>query len=214
MLYEDKIREGISIEVVVREGEYKGRYRTKIEELGKRIISVGVPIANGQFVPLREGTSLEIFFNDEHTAYSFETHIIKRISDPIPTFIVEYPNKIKKVQRRRFVRVKVFKDFKYLVIDKDGVSEERNALLNDISGGGVRFYCQEYLEPKTLLMLKLNLRETKLEVPALVIRSEKEEDTNNYRISASFQDISEKTRDIIIGYVFDIQREMIKKGLV
>ena len=214
MLYEDKIREGMSVEVVVREGEYEGRYRTKIEELGKRIISIGVPIADGQFVPLREGTSLEIFFNDEHTAYSFVSQIIRRISVPIPTFIIEYPTKIVKVQRRRFVRVQVFKHFKYLVIDKDGVSEEKTALMNDISGGGLRFQAQEYLEPKTLLMLKLSLGDNKLDIPALVIRSEKEEDTDNYIISTSFKDISEKTRDKIIGYVFDIQRDMIRKGLV
>ncbi|NLP44205.1 MAG: pilus assembly protein PilZ [Peptococcaceae bacterium] len=214
MLYEDKIHEGLSVEVVVREGEYKGRYRTKIEELGKRIISIGVPIADGQFVPLREGTPIEIFFNDELTAYSFESHIIKRIAVPIPTFIIEYPTKIKKVQRRRFVRVQVFKQLKYLVIGKDGVSDEKTGLMNDISGGGVRFQSQENIETKTLMLLKLNLKDTELEIPAKVIRSEKEEDTNTYIISASFQDISERTRDKIIGYVFDIQREMRRKGLI
>ncbi len=214
MLYEEKIYEGLSVEIKVFDGEYKGNYRTRIEEVGKRIISIGVPVAEGQFIPLREGTKLELFFTDEVSAYSFSTSIIKRISLPIPTFIIEFPNKINKVQRRMFVRVPVVRPLKYRILEKEGISEEKNGYMIDLSGGGVLFNSQEKLPSKTLILVKTTLGTVDIEVPGLVIRCIKEDDKDLYKVSVQFHEIAEKIRDKIIGYVFEVQREMRKKGLV
>jgi c-di-GMP-binding flagellar brake protein YcgR len=213
MLHEDKIYEGLSIELVVHSGEYRGKYRTRIEEVGKRILSIGVPVAEGQFIPLREGTELEIFFADNISAYSFSSIIIKRIAFPIPTFIIEFPQRIIKVQRRKFVRVEVIRPLIYRILGETGLSEERQGFMNDLSGGGLLFKSEEKIPLKTVLLLKLMIGTNEMEILGTVIRSLKE-DNDCYLVSVEFDEISEKTRDIIIKYIFDIQREMRKKGLV
>lgn len=62
MGYEEKLKEGLLIELEVNEGDYPGKYRTKVEALHQNIITIGVPIHDGQFVPLREGTKISVYF--------------------------------------------------------------------------------------------------------------------------------------------------------
>ncbi|RNC29548.1 MAG: Flagellar brake protein YcgR [Candidatus Dichloromethanomonas elyunquensis] len=214
MLYEEKIYEGVSVELVVYEGEYKGKYRTRIEEVGKRILSVGVPVVDGQFIPLREGTRLNVIFADELSAYSFSSSIIKRIALPIPTFIIEFPNKIEKIQRRKFVRVPLIRSLKYRIIEKEGISDEKSGYMIDLSGGGLLFNAQENLPSKAIILLKTLIGTGDMEIPGIVIRSQREDGKDLFKVSVQFYEISEKTRDKIIQYVFEIQREMRKKGLV
>jgi len=214
MHYEQKIYEGLSVEIVVPHGEYKGRYRTRIEEVGTRILSIGVPVSDGQFIPLREGTQLDLIFADEISAYSFTTSIIKRIALPVPTFIVEFPSKINKIQRRKFVRVPLIRSFKYRILEKTGISEEKNAFMFDLSGGGILFNSQEQLQPQTIILIQTMIGTENIEIPAIVTRTSRDDEKGLYTASVKFHEISEKIRDKIIGYVFELQREMRKKGLV
>ncbi|MGI5901199.1 MAG: flagellar brake protein [Desulfitobacteriia bacterium] len=214
MLYQDKLMEGLALELVVPEGEYKGKYSTKIEELGKKIILIGVPFCEGQFIPLREGTSIELFFNDDVCAYSFTSQVIKRISYPIPTLIIEYPQKIKKIQRRQHVRVPVVEEIEYQVVEKEDLGPVKRGYILDLSGGGLLLKASEDLSPNTILLLNINIPGTEIEIPGTVIRSEKEESDKTYKIAIRFHEISERVRDKIIGYLFDIQRQMRQKGLV
>jgi len=214
MLYQDKISEGISVELVVQDGEYKGRYRTKIEEVGTRILSVGVPLCEGQFIPLREGTILDVIFNDEYSAYTFSSYIIRRLALPIPTFIIEFPNKINKVQRRQYVRVPIVNPVVYSVVTKDGISKEKKGFTADLSGGGMLLRTFENLPPETMIMINTLIGENNIDIQGITIRSIKEDNSNYYDVSVMFIGISERIRDKIISYVFDIQRQMRRKGLV
>ncbi len=214
MLYQDKIYEGISVELVVPEGEYKGKYRTRIEEVGTRILSVGVPVHKGQFIPLREGTAIELFFSDEFTAYSFFSSIIKRVAQTVPTFIIEFPKMIRKIQRRQYVRVPLIKHLVYRIIDKKGISEEKNGFMLDLSGGGFLLKAFENLPPNTIITIKTSIGESEIEIPGVIVRSVKEDDKDFYNVSVCFNEISERVRDKIISYVFDIQRQRRRKGLI
>lgn len=214
MLYQDKIYEGLAIEIVVYDGEYTGRYRTKVEEVGERILSIGVPVADRQFVPLREGTELQITFGDETSVYSFRSRIIRRIAVPIPTFILEFPNQITKIQRRQYVRVPYVNALKYLIIERDGVSEERNGFIINLSGGGMLFKSSLPVVEKAIIIIKTKLDRAEVEIPAMVIRCNCDDERNDFVISVQFHEISERLRDRIVRFVFEVQREMLKKGLV
>jgi len=212
--YQDKIYEGMSVELIVPDGEYKGRYRTRVEEVGTRILSVGTPFSEGRFIPLREGTVLEVVFADEISAYSFFSTIIRRVGYPIPTFIMEFPEKIRKIQRRQFVRVPVALPITYRIVDREGLSEVKDGIILDLSGGGIQLKTYEDLPSETILLMKMDLGTNTVEVPGMTIRSVKEQDKQSYLVSIRFHEISERLRDSIIRYVFEVQREMRKKGLV
>ena len=214
MKYEDKLRIGLAVDIEVTDGEYQGTYKSKIEEKGVRIISIGVPVADGQFVPLREGTRIKIVFSDEAAAYTFTTVLIRRIATPIPLLVIEYPANIQKIQRRQYVRVPQVMPIEYCILAKEGITRPKKAFTIDLSGGGLQFKAQENIPPESILIIKVVIGESKIELPANVTRSVKEEDREGYKISTEFRDITESSRDMIIRFVFDIQREMRKKGLI
>ncbi|KUO65625.1 MAG: pilus assembly protein PilZ [Gracilibacter sp. BRH_c7a] len=214
MRYQNKLFEGQPVEIVISEGEYQGRYKTKVEELGVRIISIGIPIDQGMIIPLREGTNLDVVFSDELSAYTFSSVIIKRIAAPIPTLILEFPSKITKIQRRQYVRVELVTPIEYQVLQKEGLSKANKGYVVDLSGGGISFKAKDELLLNTIIIIKTIIGGVSIELPAAVVRSIKKEDDNEYNISAEFQEISENIRDKIIQYIFDIQRERRKKGLI
>ncbi len=214
MSYKKKLILGLAVELVVSEGEYEGIYRTRIEEVGERIIAVGAPYDHGEIVPLREGTTVKLTFWDEAAAYSFEGKIMQRIAVPIPMFVLELPDSVDKVQRRNYVRVPAFYPVSFRAVTKEGLSDLQKGTMVDLSGGGLRFLTKERVENKDLLYVLIELPVGELKTPVRVCRAEKIEDSKHYTVSVEFHDIAERERDQIIRCVFDIQRAMRKKGLV
>ncbi|HEY8875199.1 MAG TPA: flagellar brake domain-containing protein [Desulfosporosinus sp.] len=205
---------GLAVELDVSEGEYKGKYRTRIEEVGESILVVGAPFKEREVVPLREGTKVTLTFWDESAAYSFEGKILQRIAVPIPMLVLELPRSVAKVQRRNFVRVPALYPLSFRSVTKEGLSDTQQGTLLDLSGGGMRFLTKNHLESNALLFVQLSLPKGNLQTPVRVCRAVKIEDSNRYTVSVEFHDISERERDQIISCVFDIQRIMRKKGLL
>jgi len=213
-LLKKKLILGLAVELDVSEGEYKGKYRTRIEEVGESILVVGAPFKEREVVPLREGTKVTLTFWDESAAYSFEGKILQRIAVPIPMLVLELPRSVAKVQRRNFVRVPALYPLSFRSVTKEGLSDTQQGTLLDLSGGGMRFLTKNHLESNALLFVQLSLPKGNLQTPVRVCRAVKIEDSNRYTVSVEFHDISERERDQIISCVFDIQRIMRKKGLL
>ena len=213
-MFKKKLIMGLAVELDVSEGEYKGKYRTRIEEVGESILVVGAPFKQHEVVPLREGTKVTLTFWDEAAAYSFEGNIMQRIAVPIPMLVLALPNSVVKVQRRNYVRVPALFALSYRSVTKDGLSGPQNSTLLELSGGGMRFLTRNRLERNALLYVQLNLPKGDLQIPVRVCRAVKIEDSQRYTVSVEFHDISERERDQIIHCVFDIQRTMRKKGLL
>ncbi|AFM42690.1 putative glycosyltransferase [Desulfosporosinus acidiphilus SJ4] len=214
MSYSEKLSHGLSIDLIVLDGEYCGKYRTRIEEVGQKIITVGAPYDKGEVVPLREGTKVVITFWDHLSAYEFEGEIMQRIAVPVPMLVLKFPDSITKVQRRNYVRVPAAFDLSFKVVKEDGLSDLLRGTMVDFSGGGVRFITDEPVENKALLYVQLGLPNGEIQTPARVCRTETMEKNQRYTVTAEFFDLSERERDQIIKCVFERQREMRKKGLI
>ncbi|KLU60391.1 flagellar brake protein YcgR [Peptococcaceae bacterium CEB3] len=214
MSYTEKLKPGLAVELIITEGEYAGKYRTRIDEVGDRLVSVGAPYRDREVVPVREGTDVEIAFADELSAYSFAAKVSQRIALPVPILVLAVPGEIRRVQRRSFVRLPAFYPLAYRVVIQEGLSEPRVGRMLNLSGGGIRFRVNEEIEERALLYLYLQLPTGEIQTPAYVSRVEKEEDGTSYTVSAEFDEIPERERDRIIRCVFELQRTMRKKGLV
>ena len=216
MSYVKKLVFGLPLELEVLEGVYEGKYRSRIEEVGEKILVVGALFQHGEVVPLREGTKVKLTFWDEISAYSFETKIMQRIAVPVPMFVFALPDSVTKVQRRNYVRVPATYSLTFQSVTKEGLSNFRKGTMLDLSGGGIGFLTEEQVENGSLLYAQLVLPNGELHTPVRVCRTEKIEDTKpqRYFVSSEFYKISERERDRIIRCVFDIQRALRKKGLV
>ncbi|AET70273.1 putative glycosyltransferase [Desulfosporosinus orientis DSM 765] len=214
MSYKKKLSPGQAVELIALEGKYEGQYRTRIEEVGEKLLMVGAPFENGELVPLREGTKVKLTFWDEAAVYSFEGKIMQRIAVPIPLFILVLPDKVDKVQRRNYVRVPALFPVMFRTVNREGLSDFQKATMIDLSGGGIRFTTKEHVEDKSLLYIQITLPNGEIQTPVRVIRVDKNEEMKLYSVSGEFYEISERERDRIIRCVFDKQRAMRKKGLV
>lgn len=213
MSYKKKLFPGAAIELILPDGDYKGNYHTRVEEVGERIISVAAPYHQGEVIALRVGTVLEVTYYDEVSAYSFDTRVKQRIAVPIPIFVLDFPDEIRKVQRRNFVRIPAIYPVIFRMVTKEGLSDPKAGNMLDLSGGGMRFRTVEKLENNSLLYAQLKLPSGEINTPVRVRRVQKIEDKNAYNISAEFYEISERDRDRVIRCVFELQRTMRKKGL-
>jgi c-di-GMP-binding flagellar brake protein YcgR len=178
------------------------------------MLLIGAPYYQGQILPLRVGTVLEVFFHDEISAYCFDTAIKQRIALPIPIFGLDLPNEIRKIQRRQFVRVKTAFPIIYRIITEKGLSDPGNGKMVDLSGGGMCFETPAKLENNALLSVHLQLPFGELNTLGRVLRVHPIEEAKSYGISSEFHQISEHDRDLIIRYVFELQRTLRKKGLI
>ena len=213
-LFKKKLIIGLAVELDVTDGEYRGKYRTRIEEVGESILVVGAPFKQHEVLPLREGTKVTLTFWDEAAVYSFEGKILQRIAVPIPTLVLELPRSVAKVQRRNYVRVPAIYALSFRSVTKEGLSDTQEGTMLDLSGGGMCFLTKNHLDHNALLYVQLSLPKGDLQTPVRVCRAVKIEDSKRYTVSVEFHDISERERDQIISCVFEIQRTMRKKGLL
>ena len=215
MPYAGKLELGLPVELFILGSPNEEKYRTHVEEVGEKILVVNAPYVKGEIVPLREGTRLKLTYWDELSAYTFETVIMQRIAVPYPTFVLALPTSVTKIQRRNFVRITVNFPFSFRVVLQNGLSDFFEGIITDLSGGGIQFKTKKVMEKGYLLTADINLPNSVLEMPLRVVRSESvEKQPGWYVVSSEFFDISERIRDDVIRCVFEIQREMRKKGLM
>jgi len=88
----------------IHDGEYAGRYESRIEDKDDQTLMVIRPPANGGCICLRAGTPLSIGFAGEDAFYSFETAVLANREDPLPTMVVGKPAVIYRIQRRKYPR--------------------------------------------------------------------------------------------------------------
>ncbi|WP_088226089.1 flagellar brake domain-containing protein [Desulfosporosinus sp. FKB] len=213
--FQRKLFPGLRVDLVVPEGEYTGKYRTRIEEVGETFIAVGTPFEKSNLVPLRIGTNLKLIFWDEVSAYSFSTKIKQKIAVPIHMLLLELPETIVKIQRRNYARVTAIYPFIFQRVTLEGLSDHLKGTMLDFSGGGLRFLTENPVEDQSILDVSLELTDGRMQTKVRVLRIEEIEDRNpqRYCVSAEFIEISERSRDRIIRCVFEKQRTMRKKGL-
>ncbi|SPF40830.1 PilZ domain protein [Candidatus Desulfosporosinus infrequens] len=209
--YKKQLLIGLVMELVVSEGEYEGRYKTRIEDVRDGILFLGAPFERGEVISLREGTRIQLTYWDETAAYSFEGKVLRRIATPVPMFVVELPNSVTKVQRRSFVRVPALYPVTFQSVTKEGLSDFHKATMLDISGGGMRFYTEEQVESKALLYTHITLPNGDLHTPVRVCRVTKVEDSKRSIVAVEFHDLQERERDRIILCIFEIERAIRKK---
>lgn len=110
---------------------------------------------------------------------------------------------------------------------KEGLDEIQDLILNednykctivDISGGGIRVFSKRQLEKNEMVYVKFTLNfnsgDKETDVLAKVVDSQKNsKDETMFDSRLQFINISEADREEIVKYVFEQQRNMLKKEL-
>ena len=157
--------------------------------------------------------------------YYFGATVIGEKHDRVKLLLISDPEFIRREQRREFVRVPVMLDAEIACnpIPRDTSAEEWVAVVaSDISGGGVALFIWNKDVPVWLGMgrriwvaLPIGSGGSRVRVAGQVVRLEKPEEgpADGMSVGIRFVDVSESERRGIIRFVFDRQRELIRKSV-
>ena len=201
-----------------------GYYKSNIEDVNKQLISISIPIKEGQYIPLRIGEMIEVIYYFENDIYKFYTKVVNRKIDGIPVIEIEYPDKVFKIQRRKFVRVPIVCN---VVYSKIGAKQENGNIVKlspdkvkdfkgimvDLSGGGMRIKLKEKLNLGDIISVDMPLGEDTLKVKGEIVRVEYDEINKLHVCGMDFKDLEERAREKLIRYIFQIMRDRMRKGI-
>ncbi len=191
-------------------------YRTRVEDVTEHGLLVAAPIQSGHVVPLSIGTKLELSYvqdsGSQQGRYTTMGMIEHRYNDRIPVLQIRVSQPWERTQERDFVRVDVLLTAKYCRIFYGEPEGSHTGQVTNISGGGFLLVTDQPLAVGQRLWLSVTVDDTVLETFGSVQRVEPVPDTG-YGNGVAFEDLDEKSRQIIIQFVFKRQLEQRRKGI-
>ena len=222
------------------------RYTSQLLDYdGIRTIKISMPIYEGKMVPLEVNDVYELCFFASKGMYRCQAKIMRRYRER-KLFVLQMQmiSQLTKFQRREFYRLDCMLDFEYRVVSEeekalqnllmtDAFSDEtarqtyekklkdmrqnwEDARMTDISGGGMRFQCDEELEPHACLKAKVPLNGAMgiefIQCNATVIETiTLSSGAKSYEARCQFEAMDKQTREKIIKYIFEEQKRRIRK---
>jgi c-di-GMP-binding flagellar brake protein YcgR len=203
-------------------GDGAGTYPSLILDVreGEAIV-VGVPLDRGREIALKPGADLNLLVARPDGLYYLRTRV-HSLTGEEPSLQLHWPHRTDKVQRRNHVRVSVMLPGRVWIRPALTVPGRRPperllpAKLVDLSAGGARFNLPEPLAVGTQVRVAVELPESGEQgSEARVLRGGEHERAvaeQRYWAAVEFVGMLESVRREITRFVFDVQREHIRKG--
>ena len=181
-------------------------YKSRIQSVNDEEIYIDIPLHNNEYLILNKGDDIHLIkYGNEGSVYELSCKVIDRkIEGNIRLYRLSEPYDIKKIQRRNYVRVETIRGIKCFRKD-----EEFNALILDLSGGGMKIKSNKKLETDEEIVSFIKTDDGEFMVKGKIIRVE-ETSFNQYSLGIEFMDIEERTREKIIKLVFSIMRKQME----
>lgn len=211
-----KINRTVNIEIV-NNTEKAIRYASRIEGITAERLLLAAPMKQRQPLSLAPKTPLNIWFWDEKAVYVFRAYFLERVADSVPKIAVTYPQMVKRVQKREFVRVGLELEVLLSYYNPLGEEEAFYCGTRDISGGGMMLVLSTYvpLNKGCKIQAQFFLENCALNISGIIVWNEWELDLKGIErnlIGVQFTNITEKDREIIIKTVFQRQIELKREG--
>ncbi|MHA6251084.1 flagellar brake protein [Oceanobacillus sp. CAU 1775] len=215
-----KIGRNLSLELK-EIGKKPEKFKCKIIDKTENEIIIDYPVntmtLKQAFHPI--GTTYKVEYRaDDNAVYEFNSSIAKRVKLNIPALALTIPekDKIKRIQRREFVRVDASIDV--AVHSKHADFEPFTTITSDVSGGGISLIVPDSTKYSlgqgidVWIVLKMNSDEihyvySDAEIVFIQVRD------NIHTVAVKFLNIKSDQQQKIIRFCFEKQRESRKKEL-
>lgn len=222
----------LEMEIINSIGERIGQsYVSQLMDIiDKDNITIAAPIHEARLMLITNGTRIRIvFLHDRYGLLTFNGFITsKQKRENIIEFYINVQYPFEKIQRRTYFRLGCFLDTLYRVCEEDetprmdmssGIEPIKyyKAITKDLSGSGACVVTDEKVEKGAIVEVKIKLRENvAMNAFCKVMRvSEKEASKNiKYELGLFFSKISQRDQDLVIKYIFDQQRLMLKNNIM
>lgn len=212
---------------------------------GMRSAKISMPIFEGKVVPLELEDEYDLCFFTSLGLYRCRAKVVKRYREgKMYVLNMEFLSLPKKFQRRQFYRLECMQEIHFRVISeeektlrdvitessfsddtmqkayehklKEFATQWENALMTDISGGGVRLQCRHHLEPGTYIEVKAPLVINEEIFPfqcmaKIVADVNLEGNPNENELRCEFDNIRKEQRELVVKYVFEEQKRRLRK---
>lgn len=183
------------------------------------LMEVHVPFYEGKIFPVHTGAIMNVIFSKGNDTYSFQAQAVGReYQSSIAILKIKPVSPIERIERRSFFRMNCTLEAEYRIIEAfpiDDTDQEPfiKTVTRDISGGGVCLITPSKLKNGTMLELYLKL-ERNIRFIGIVTRSMevREKGKITHETGIEFKRIENKDRERIISYVFETQRDKLRKN--
>lgn len=172
-------------------------------------LKIAAPLRRGTPILLPKGLEIKASLPREDALYWFDTIILDREAGRMPTFLLQGPGEVHRVQRREHKRVSTNLPVEVIIPSGDAaLFRQRNSA--DISAGGVKIE-GDSLPLGVSVHLKLDLPggESPIFARGRVMRTNDDNSGKEpgYWFVIQFEDISSTDQENIVKYVFDESKE-------
>ncbi|MFH5834837.1 flagellar brake protein [Proteiniclasticum sp. C24MP] len=192
-------------------------------------ISFSIPADDRNFRLFQPGEKITGVVFKKNKGVRFHGVIAGRISAEAPTYTISKIAGWKSVQRRNYVRVECSDPMTYtadrnliesvafsrdLTRVEDELEKHMKAgMMLDISAGGLKLFCEEDISEGQKIILKFPIRNEEQILRGTVMHKQMIVNPSGIRYfyGIRFDDILEKTQEMIVNYVFQIMRKMGRK---
>jgi c-di-GMP-binding flagellar brake protein YcgR len=209
------------IELTVLQGPFASAYSTYVEDVDATTLVVVRPTVGGELIALAPGDHVRVEFSIKGSArIAYPTRVIGLETRVVPVILLSHPEKgqVERFQQRDFVRLDARVPVIYTVMHSpDGPMYRKGPLeshTRDISGNGAQILCPEAYKPGTQLDIHLDVAGKSIHAVAEVIRQVDVLRSGESWMGVRFIGIEERTRDQIIRFIFNEQRERRRMGLI
>lgn len=208
-------------------------YHSSIHEiLSEDTMEIAMPIENSKLVLLPVDSEWIVVFYGINGLYECVARIIDRYkSNNVYILVLELLSNLQKYQRREYFRFSCALDMKVRCLEEEDIQlldgqgiynleielPMNDALIVDISGGGLRFLTRQCYEPESLLYcsyyLKLEEEQKKYEIISKVMTVKKVENRPEtyYEHRVQYYNMDKDVRESIIKFIFEEERKSRKK---
>ncbi len=184
-------------------------YITSLQDVTDTHLLVGMPLHRGRPMVLAQGDAVLVTYLSDDAAYRFSTVYRGRKTDRIVLYLLDRPQQVTRIQRRRMVRVPVILEVRGGEKPSYGTPERYERWFSsDLSGSGMCLVCERPLVPGTHLLLEFSIPGSKgpreIRTQARVNRLTKLEDDERHRYAAGveFLELAKADEDAIVAFLF------------
>jgi c-di-GMP-binding flagellar brake protein YcgR len=187
-------------------------YKALIIDMQDDFLKINLPVNDGNYLMLHSSEKIEInSYLDDGRCYKFYTTVISRGKENnIIYYRISLPFGIEKIQRRNFFRVDLTEIVEYKKItsveeaDFDSIPYKKGIMV-DLSAGGLKLKIRENIKNDDLLLVKMNLNQTEMNLKCDIVRIQDTEDKEKL-CGLRFRDILPAQSELIVGELFKIMR--------
>lgn len=210
-----KVNQLLEIEIETAKGhEY---LPSRIEEIHDDYWYISMPMRRGVYITLRVGQRIKIQLKYKNSLFGGYVNIVDRRRGHIPLLIIDRPRELVRMnQKRTFVRLEIAIPLAFKTIIDKQKNGPYEGVTGDISAGGLLLYTPVVMEKDQKMELEIKLPETepvfsKAHVVRVLAKAKQEGENNKYAIE--YDGFNEVQQDRIFKFIFNKQREWIKKGV-